>query len=261
MAKSDTPKSNKKSGILFLAVAAIGGAAIAWDQGLLGSNGEGVSFGDSKPKFTVPRNLPENAEFVRSEDPNEPSKIITDSPPPQRVQTAKDLSVIVGDYINASPDKEAARGSLKFTMALPSITKEYKVQQQQTEIARMKFEEKEWELKLLKLDAQGLDGFESEEINKVQTDNFAQGTFYNNAPVGSNAKEKDSEIGTKLSASDFTLLSVTETATGELVALLNANGKEYEVLDKANINGQFDITIESLTQVLICDADDCMPIY
>jgi hypothetical protein len=261
MAKSDSPKNNKKSGILFLAVAAIGGSAIAWDQGLLGSNGEGISFGDSKPKFSAPRNLPANAEFVRSEDPNEPSKIIKDSPPPQRVQTAKDLSVIVGDYISASPDKEAARGSLKFTMALPSITKEFKVQQQQTEIARMKFEEKEWELKLSKLDDQGLDGFESDEINKVQTDNFAQGSFYNNTPVGSNTKEEDIDKGKDLIASDFILLSVTETATGELVALLKANGKEYEVLDNANINGQFNITIASLTKVLICDADDCMPIY
>jgi hypothetical protein len=260
MAKSDSPKLNKKSGFLFLAVAAIGGGAIAWDQGIFGSSSVGISFGDSKSKFSVPRNLPKNAEFVRSKNPNEPSKIIKDSPPPQRVQTAKDLSVIVGDYINASPDKEAAKGSLKYTMALPTVTKEYKVQQQQTEIARMKFEEKEWELKLSKLDSQGLDGFESEEINKVQTDDYAQGNFYRNTPLGSNAKEVI-EKGSKLNASDFVLLSVTETGTGELVASLKANGKEYEVLDKANINGQFDISIASLTKVLICDADDCMPIY
>jgi hypothetical protein len=261
MAKSDNKKNNIKSGIILIVVALISSVSIGWDQGLFSSNSKAVTFGDNKSNLKVPTNLPEGAEFIRSTDPSKPSKIIQSLAPPQRVQTAKDLTMIVSDYINASEDKEAAKASLKFTMALPSITKEFKVQQQETEIARMKFEQKEWELKLSKLDDKGLDGFKSEEVNDVQTASNKQETFYSNTSSGLNSKVDKVDNIKKTSASDFSLLSVTETLEGKLVALITAGGKEYQVMDDANIDGQFKINISSLTSVSICDAGDCIPIY
>jgi hypothetical protein len=260
MDKSKNPKSNKKTGILLVVVLALGGGSIAWDQGLFGS--KGVDFGNGKGKLNVrvPKDLPENAQFILSEDPSKPSKIIKEAPAPQRVQTAKDLSMIVGDYIDSSPDKDEALKSLKNTMSLTSINKEYMLQTQSTEISRMKFLQKEWDLKLEKLVSKGLDAFEGAEVNEVQSNPYSTGT-YSSMPDITKEKQTSADPATKIGASDFILLSVTEDLNGQLVALLAANGKEYEVKDKANINGQFDVKISSLSEVLICEAGDCITVY
>jgi hypothetical protein len=261
MDAKDSPKSNKKSGIIFSVVALASALAISWDQGLFGTVGESVSFGESESsRVRPPQNLPESSTFVLSDDPNKPSKIIQEANAPQRVQTAKDLNMIVGDYIDASPDKDAAMSSLAYTMALPSVTKEFKLQEQQTEIARMKFEEREWQLKLSKLENKGLDGFGSSEVNKIQT--ASSPANFDNYPLSQSKKPSNDLDGeNKLNARDFVLLSVTEDAKGGLVALLSAKGKEYEVKNKANINGQFNIKIASFSEVFVCDADDCMTVY
>ncbi len=122
---------------------------------------------DKKPQRNkAPQNLampstplPPGAEFVPSDDPNKPSKIVTTVAPSPRVVSAKSLKDVVTDIVDASQDKEAAIKGINYTAQLPGVNKEFDVQAKKTEIAKLRFEEAEWRQKLSKLEANDKDGF------------------------------------------------------------------------------------------------------
>ncbi|WP_218309851.1 hypothetical protein [Alteromonas antoniana] len=271
--KAKAPKKSSPTQIIFAGILAIGfGGFVAFDQGIIGGEEE-VSFGKRSARnqgapetrqSNPPQDIPKGSRFVPSDDPSKPSEIITDVPPPQRVATAKDLESIVNDYVSASPDEKAALTSLDYTMRLPAISKEFELQSKATEIARMKYEEKEWDLKLSKLGKEGLKALEDGEVNDIQSAPAPSSPYakYQSGSVDIDAGDKGKSEGEKgPSASAFSLLGVTDMGTDELVALLVANGKEYNVRHNSKIAGKFTVKIVSLRDVQLCDSEECVSVY
>ena len=251
--------------VVLVLVGLIGGGLIALDQGLLKTT-DSISFdsgrqtSDLAPSGFDASSLPDNATFIPSDNPNEKSRVIQRMPEPSRIKPARTLTDIVSDYVDASPDKEAAIDSLSYTMALPKVTKEFQLAKAHAEIAKLQFERREWELKYQKLNEKGLDGYEGTEINEVNSSTFTspvpsgavgQRTLSTGTSGSDNDKKKE------VTKSDFQLMGVSDLGDGDLVAKIVVNGKDFDVSDGDKMLGKFYFSIPSVFEVMVCDDDGC----
>lgn len=261
--KEKNPKAEQMKMIAAVVLLAIGGGFLAYDNGLL-------PIGESTPKrsvrtqqspvnTTLNRNqapLPPGSEFVQSTDPSKPSQIITKAPPPQRVATAKGLKDIVTDYVDASKDKKAAIDSLNYTMMLPSVTKEFSVQDKKTQIAKLRFEELEWQKKIAEMENSDVDGFSDgrsvSELSGIATyaDRIEEG-------VGDISEDEEFE-GPK--PSDFILEGVTKRNT-EFVAHLRLGDRSLRVKNNTVLFGYYTVSLNDIDDVSLCHENDCVMLY
>lgn len=260
--KPKNPQAEKKKAIIFFVLLIIAAAYGAFMLGI---------FDSAKPKRSSSRanvsasqsqgnssqvNIPPGGQFIPSNDPNKPSKVVTNVPPAPRVVAAKKLKDVVTDYVDASKDKQAAVRGIQFTAQLPGVNKEFDVQVKKTEIAKLKFEEAEWAQKLAQLNADDVDGYISSEPSMVgATIDTYSDAIENGLSVETTEKEFE---GPKKTA--FSLEAVT-SGPGGLIAYLRAGDKEFTVKDKSVIYGRYTVLVKDIDDVSICEESECVSIY
>lgn len=257
--KEKNPKADKIKNIVAVVALVAGGGFVAWDYGLIpgASNSGGTTFNSPSsselPTSPSPASLPPGAEFVQSNDTTKPSKIIQKAPPPARVQSAKGLKDIVTDYVDASKDKGAAIDSLNYTMMLPAVNKQFNVQDKKTQIAKLRFEELEWNKKINEL----------ESSNTNVDDNFSKLATvedYSDRIEGDISTEEDVDVFEGPSAASFVLDGVTQTKEG-YVAHLRIDDRTLRVKDKSIIYGYYTVRLKDIDDVALCHDGSCVSVF
>ena len=221
---------------------------------------------DKKPQRNkAPQNLampstplPPGAEFVPSDDPNKPSKIVTTVAPSPRVVSAKSLKDVVTDIVDASQDKEAAIKGIDYTAQLPGVNKEFDVQAKKTEIAKLRFEEAEWRQKLSKLEANDKDGFTGVKNESQSLDAMIE-DYTSSVNEDVKVDESDDEFSGPL-MTDFMLDGVTK-GKGEYLAYLSVEDRKLKVKNGSVLYGRYKVKINATDDVLLCEKNECVAVF